>query len=151
MKKENTFKIFDDGKKEFSCTFVNCQRGTQNAVYRVQTDDGKIYIGNAGLEGLLGRLRQYPHEDSYVWGRISDTSHCSVTVLGYEADTKKRYILENKHIFDEATRQLRLKGYNGKYSPSQVNMLMSEVSDKLINKRLDRCSDLSYSLAHNLI
>ena len=146
-----TYMIYDDGTRKFTCTFTNCSRGDQNVVYRVQTDDGKIYIGNAGLEGLLGRLRQYPHEDSYVWNGISQTDHCKITVLGREFDTKKRYILENKHIYNEAIGLLRKKGYNGKYSPRQVNMLMSEVSDSLINRRLDRCNDLSNSMRNGIV
>lgn len=147
----NTHLLFDDGTSTFSCTFKNCTRGTQNVVYRIQTDDGKVYIGNAGLEGLLGRLRQYPHEDALVWKKISESGHCSISALAYELDTKKRFILENKFIFNEAKRLLRDKGYNGNYSPAQVNMLMREVSDTLINKRLDRCYSLSQSLANKTV
>lgn len=147
----NTFVIFDDGSRKFTATFKNCQRGSQNVVYRIQTDNGMVYIGNAGLEGLLGRLRNYPHENSYVWKRISESEHCTVTVIGNEYDTKRRYLLENKHIFNEAKKWLKTKGYNGNYSPTQVNLLMTEISDKMINKRLDRCKELTYCFAHNLI
>lgn len=148
---KNTFVIFDDGSRKFTATFTNCSRGSQNVVYRVHTDDGKVYIGNAGLEGLLGRLRNYPHENSSVWKKIMESEHCTISVLAHEYDTKRRYILENKHIFNEAKAHLRVKGYTGNYTPSQVNMLMREVSDTLINKRLDRVNELSYALAHNLI
>ena len=147
----NTFVLYDDGRRTFTCTFTNCSRGSQNVVYRIRTDDGMTYIGNAGLEGILGRLRQYPHECSAVWNRIVKSGHCTITVLGNEFDTKKRYILENKHIFTEAKKILSEKGYTGNYTPSQVNVLMPQVSDRLLNKRLDRCSDLTYALAHNLI
>lgn len=150
-KTDNTFVLYDDGTRRFTCTFKNCQRGSQNVVYRILTDDGMTYIGNAGLEGILGRLRQYPHECSAVWNRIIKSGHCTITVLGYEFDTKKRYLLENRHIFDAAKARLREKGYNGNYSPSQVNILFPEVSDKILNKRLDRCGDLTYALAHNLL
>ena len=148
---KKTFVLYDDGKRRFTCTFTNCHRGSQNVVYKIVTDDGMIYIGNAGLEGILGRLRQYPHECSAVWNRIIQSGHCTITVLGYEMDTRKRYLLENKHIFMEAKMRLREKGYNGNYSPQQINFLLPEVSDRVLNKRLDRSSDLTYALAHNLI
>ena len=151
MKKNNTFVLDDRDDSRFSCTFTNCQRGSQNVVYKVVTDDGKVYIGNCGTEGIIGRLRNYPHENSAVWERISEHGHCTVYALGYEVDTKRRFLFENKHIFMEAKRLLAEKGFMGNYSPSQVNMLMKQVSDKLINKKLDRSVSLAYALNHNLI
>lgn len=143
----NTFELYNDGERKLTCTFRNCQRGSQNVVYKIVTDDGMTYIGNAGFEGILGRLRQYPHENSRVWNKITESGHCTVYAICYERDTRMRYILENRHIYNEARRLLAKKGFKGNYTPSQVNVLMPRVADSLINKRLDRCYDLTMEMA----